>query len=159
MSEDNVTVDCPSCKSKLSVKAPKAPSPSPEKSDDLAGRLAAIEARTKELPEDFCSKFPALCQDVADIKARQTESAEASEHAHYAPTEELFDHWLNCPDCKGKADKLAERLAERAKPKQEAVEVADEKPAPAPEPEAKAEPSPEPVGDDAGDSVWNRVMG
>lgn len=161
-----IDVDCPSCKSKLQVKVPAksgdAPAEKPAE-DPIAKRLAAIEAKTQALPEDFCTKFPDLCSgvaslrdDVRDIKARQTEQAEASEHAHYAPTEELFDHWLSCPDCKGKADNLAKRLAERSKaPEIEPEPEPEEKPI-----ESKPTPAPEPVIEktDDNDSVWNKVM-
>ncbi|ADJ25383.1 hypothetical protein Dehly_0049 [Dehalogenimonas lykanthroporepellens BL-DC-9] len=171
MVNQNIDVDCPSCKSKLSVKVPDTNTASSDQmlGDDIAERLAKIESKTQALPEDFCTKFPELCQnmngikaDVADIKARQTEQAEAAEHSHYAPTEELFDHWLNCPGCKTKADDLAKRLAERSKAKEPVV--VPEKPSdnietaivPATEAESNIESIPEPAEDE---SVWNRVMG
>lgn len=152
-----IDVDCPHCNSKLNVKVPGAKSENKSAehnpSTDIAERLAKIESKTQALSEDFCTRFPSLCQDVADIKARQTEQAEATEHAHYAPTEELFDHWLNCPDCKSKADDLAKRLAERSKPEEPPVNpdeptVNTDEPMPA---------SDQPETED--ESIWNRVMG
>ncbi|MEN8615217.1 hypothetical protein ABFB09_08085 [Dehalogenimonas sp. THU2] len=172
MANQNIDVDCPSCKSKLSVKVPDTNTAASDQKlgDGIAERLAKIESKTQALPDDFCTKFPELCQnmtgikaDVADIKARQTEQAEVIEHSHYAPTEELFDHWLNCPGCKTKADDLAKRLAERSKAKESVAEP--EEPSDntetaieqTTEPEPVNEPIvPEPVDDEP---VWNRVMG
>lgn len=176
MENDNIGIDCPHCNSKLNVKVPgaKGETKSAEynPSTDIAERLAKIESKTQALPEDFCTRFPSLCQDVADIKARQIEQTEATEHAHYAPTEELFDHWLNCPGCKSKADNLAKRLAERSKP-EETPAIPDEPTAnikPEKEtapPEPKTEPnintdeqSPSSNQQEPDDEpIWNRVMG
>ncbi|MGI2335752.1 MAG: hypothetical protein ACRKGH_03800 [Dehalogenimonas sp.] len=166
-----IDVDCPNCNSKLNVKVPGAKSETVSAehnpTTDIAERLAKIESKTQALPEDFCTRFPSLCQDVADIKARQIEQTEATEHAHYAPTEELFDHWLNCPGCKSKADNLAKRLAERSKPEEPVAEAgeptADTKPeretAP-PEPAVNTdEPAPSSDQQETDDEpVWNRVM-
>ncbi|MGI2336241.1 MAG: hypothetical protein ACRKGH_06335 [Dehalogenimonas sp.] len=84
----------------------------------------------------------------------------------------MFDHWLNCPGCKSKADNLAKRLAERSKPVESPAEPDEPTTNIKPEREtAPPEPKPEPAvnTDEPASSsdqqetddepVWNRVMG
>lgn len=147
-------IDCPTCKTKLKVRVPDPASTEPQAekppasafdTSALIDRLAKIEKKTEALPEDFCTKFPELCSNmgtiketVSEIRAHQAQRDEEDAHAHFAPSEELFAHWDGCPECKGKADELAKRLADRAR------KPAEEKPAEKP-PEDKKEESPPPA--------------
>jgi len=149
-----VPVDCPHCQAKLKVRIPQQPAapppeqpisvepPAPPALDlgKLAERLGGVEAKLKVVPEDFCTTFPDLCRGVNEIKSRLDQKDEEDAHAHFAPSDELFEHWDSCPECKGKADELAKRLAARVK----ASEKAKEEPPPAPpaKPEEKV-PLPE----------------
>ncbi len=144
-----VPVDCPHCQAKLKVKLPQAPAAAPpEKPIEvtpvpaapfdfgaLGSRLAGVEEKLKAVPEDFCERFPDLCRDVAEIKAKQTQAQEEDAHAHFAPSDELFEHWDSCPDCKGKADELVKRLVDRVKASEKAKE-------PPPAPPAKPDDKP-----------------
>lgn len=153
-----INVDCPHCKGGLKVKipggteppvagevvapaAPAAPA-SPLDLGEIARRLSGVEKGLQAVPADFCTRFPELCNGVAEINARLQQKDEEDAHTLFSPTDELFEHWDSCPDCKGKADEYARRLVARVKASEQPNE-----PASAPKPEAKKE-TPLPPADD-----------
>lgn len=162
-------IDCPTCKTKLKVKVPD-PTPADPQTEKpafdtsaLTERLAKIEEKTKALPEDFCTKFPELCsnmgaikKDVSEMKARQAQHDEEDDHAHFAPSDELFEHWEKCPDCKGKADELAKRLADKVRAAEKAKETPAEKP-PESEKESPLPPEEEKQTEEEYTPPWRRL--
>lgn len=145
--EIDVEAECPSCKKHLIVSVPTPEKPAAAAAQPVADqseRFRAIEAKLANIPEDFCSRFPDLCNRVEALQTSVDERLSDMEHAEIVPNDVLINHFESCPNCKPIWDEQVAKIVAKAK----ASEPAPVKPEPqdkptkeeAVEPPAEKEP-------------------